>query len=102
MQKIRHELCTEVEVLQTEEINSFISNAKAKIVHLKPTAPAVIAPPRTTSPPVPVHEHFIRLPILNIPHFTGNPLHWQSFWDCFAVATDNNPSLLNLMEMQPV
>ena len=41
----------EAEILQTEEINSSISNAKAKIVQrLKPTTPAVVAPPRTTSP----------------------------------------------------
>ena len=90
----------EAEVLQTEETNSSISNAKAKIVQrLKPTTPAVVAPPRTTSPPVPVHEHFIRLPKLDLPHFTGNPLHWQSFWDCFAAAVDNNPSLTGVRKL---
>ena len=94
-----HEWHTEAEVLQTEQINSSISNAKAKIVRLKPTAPAVIAPQRTTSPPVPVHEHFIQLPILDLLHFTGNLLHWQLFWYCFAAAIDNNPSLTRIQKL---
>ena len=53
----------------------------------------------STSPPVPVHEHFIRLPKLDLPHFTRNPLHWQSFWDCFAAAVDNNPSLTGVQKL---
>ena len=90
----------EAEVLQTEETNSSISNAKAKIVQrLKPTTPAVVAPPRTASTSVPVHEHFIWLPKLDLPHFTGNPLHWQSFWDCFGAAVDNNPSLTGVQKL---
>ena len=48
---------------------------------------------------MPVHEHFIRLPKLNLPHFTGNPLHWQLFWDCFAAAVDNNPSLTGVQKL---
>jgi len=105
----------ETEILQTEEINSSISNAKAKIVQrLKSATPPAVIPPQTTlPPPVPVHEHTTRLPKLDLPHFTGNPLHWQSLWDCFEAAVDNNPSLtrecrsgvtseLNLVEMQPL
>jgi len=62
----------EAEILQTEEINYSISNAKAKIVQgLKPTTPAVIPPQRTT-PPVLVHEDFTWLPKLDWPCFTGN------------------------------
>ena len=46
-----------------------------------------------------VHEHFIRLPKLNLPHFSGNPLHWQLFWDWFAAAVDNNPSLTGVQKL---
>ena len=73
----------EAEILQTEEINSSISNAKAKIMQcLKPaTSPAATPPQRTTHPtPAPVHEHTTWLPKLDLPHYSGSPLHWQSFW----------------------
>ena len=33
------------------------------------------------------------LPKLDLPQFTGNPLHWSSFWDCFEAAVHSNPSL---------
>ena len=59
----------------------------------------MVAPPRTTSPPVPVHEHFIWLPKLDLSHLSGNPLHWQLFWDCFAAAVDNNPSLTGVQKL---
>ena len=34
-----------------------------------------------------------RLPKLEIPVFTGEPLDWQPFWDCFEAAIHVNPSL---------
>lgn len=34
-----------------------------------------------------------RLPKLEIPVFTGEPLDWQPFWDCFEAAIHANPSL---------
>jgi len=87
----------EAEVLQTEEINSSISNTRAKIVQcLKPTTPAVVASLRTTSPSVPVHEHFIRLGSTSL---YREPLHWQSFWDYFTAAVDNNPSLTGVQKL---
>ena len=33
------------------------------------------------------------LPKLEIPVFTGEPLDWQPFWDCFEAAIHVNPSL---------
>ena len=94
----------EEEVLQSEEINSSIYTAKAKITQrLTPTTSAsVVTPPWTdahTSAPTPVHEHFTRLPKLEIPKFAGNPLHWQSFWDCFEAAVHSNPSLTGVQKL---
>ena len=34
-----------------------------------------------------------RLPKLSLPNFSGDPLLWQTFWDSFNVAVNNNPSL---------
>ena len=31
-----------------------------------------------------------RLPKLNLPTFSGEPLSWQTFWDFFSVAVDSN------------
>ena len=40
-----------------------------------------------------------RLPKLDIPTFTGQPLEWQPFWDCFAAAIDSNPSLTGVQKL---
>ena len=40
-----------------------------------------------------------RLPKLSIPTFTGDPLNWQSFWDCFDSAVNSNPTLLNVQKL---
>ena len=40
-----------------------------------------------------------RLPKLSIPTFTGNPLTWQSFWDCFDSAVNSNPVLSNIQKL---
>jgi len=69
----------EAEILQTEEIDSSISTAKAKIVQrLIPTLAAT--PPQrtevhTTPSSVPIHEHVTQLPKLDLLQFTGNPLN---------------------------
>ena len=34
-----------------------------------------------------------RLPKLELPTFSGDPLSWQSFWDSFDAAVNNNPTL---------
>jgi len=106
----------ETEILQTKEINSSVSVAKVKITqHLNSSTSAITPPQRTDSHTVPssepVHEHITWLPNLDLPQFTGNPHHWQSFWDCFEDAVQNNPSHLECrsristhycMEMQHV
>ena len=44
--------------------------------------------------------HFAaRLPKLEIPIFTGEPLEWQPFWDCFEAAIDANPSLTGVQNL---
>ena len=40
-----------------------------------------------------------RLPKLDIPTFTGQPLESQPFWDCFAAAIDSNPSLTGVQKL---
>ena len=64
-----------VEILQTEEINSSISTAKAKILrHLSSTTSTEVSPRRPevhSSPP----DHVTHLPKLDLPQFTSNPLH---------------------------
>ena len=34
-----------------------------------------------------------RLPKLNLPSFSGDPLCWQTFWDSFSAAVDSSPAL---------
>ena len=34
-----------------------------------------------------------RLPKLSLPTFTGEPLSWQTFWDCFSAAVGSSPTL---------
>ena len=40
-----------------------------------------------------------RLPKLTIPVFSGDPLQWQSFWDCFEAAVHNNSSLSDVQKL---
>ena len=100
------------EVLQTEEITSSISTAKAKINHsLTSTVPQAsdtrCEDPSSTAHPPPVsEEHHIResvsltyFPQLDLPQFSGNPLYWQAFWDCFEAAVDNNTSLTGVQKL---
>ena len=44
---------------------------------------------QTTSP----HNHNSRLPKLNLPTFSGNPLRWFTFWDSFEAAVHSNTNL---------
>ena len=100
----------EAEVLQTEEIASSISTAKAKITHcLTPTSAEVTATrhadtsPATHSAPTehPARESFshTRLPKLDLPQFTGNPLHWEAFWDCFEATVHGNTALSGVQKL---
>ena len=45
--------------------------------------------PRDTA----TQENVIRLPYLNMPTFSGDPLSWEPFWDSFQAAVHSNSSL---------
>ena len=48
----------------------------------------------TTTPIVsPQLYNSSRLPKLELPTFSGDPLNWQSFWDSFEAAVNSNPTL---------
>jgi len=90
----------EAEVLQAKETNSTILTAKARITsRLK----SVASVETTSTPPPPPVEHpcesITRLPKLDLPHFAGNPLNWQPFWDCFKAAVDSNRSLTDVQKL---
>jgi len=36
---------------------------------------------------------------LEILVFTGEPLDWQPFWDCFATTIDTNPTLTGVLKL---
>ena len=38
-------------------------------------------------------EAKVRLPKIELPHFDGNPLNFQSFWDLFESTVDKNEHL---------
>ena len=94
--KILDSIHDEAEI-EADRRNQFLY-IQRKGQRLKPTT----GPPPTTAErtaSAPVHEHFIRLPKLDLPKFTGNSLDWQSFWDCFSAAVDNNPSLTGVQKL---
>ena len=66
----------EAEVLQTEEVNSLITTAKAKITHR--LTPQTAAPSPTHSHRIEPREHSDTttcLPKLDLPQFSGNPIY---------------------------
>ena len=94
----------ESEIKKTEEIASTISTAKAKIIHWLTTSSAEasvtdqISPATRLLSTVPEHAvreptSLIRIPKLDMPQFSGNPLYWQSFWDSFEATVHNNTVL---------
>ena len=40
-----------------------------------------------------ISNHESRLPKLQLPTFSGNPLEWLTFWDSFNVAHNSNPNV---------
>ena len=90
----------EAEVLQTEEVNSLITTAKAKITHY--LTPRAAAPSSTHSHRIEPREHSdttTRLPKLDLPRFSGSPIYWQPFWDFFEAAVDTNRSLTGVQKL---
>ena len=56
--------------------------------------------PTTEHTTIPSASHATsRFPKLSIPTFTGDPLNWQSFWDCFDSAVNSNPTLSNVQKL---
>ena len=43
-----------------------------------------------------------RLPKLSLPTFSGDPLSWQTFWDCFSAAVDSSPVLSGVQKFNYV
>ena len=41
-----------------------------------------------------------RLPKLTLPTFSGNPLHWLTFWDSFQATIDLNPNLTEVQKFK--
>ena len=69
-----------------------------------------LVPPTFTQPVVTPHvtpsTHSVsssftvsRLPKLTIPTFNGDPLSWQSFWDCFDAAVHSNHTLTGVQKL---
>ena len=92
----------ETEVLQAEETNTSISTAKAKISH---RLSSISARDTTTAPRTPATDHvdhearITRLPKLELPQFSSNPLKWQHFWDCFEASIHNNNNLTGIQKL---
>ena len=56
-------------------------------------------PPPVTRPISATSQGITRLPKLTIPTFSGDPLQWQPFWDCFEAAVDHNPSISSVQKL---
>ena len=71
--------------------------------HDESDTPAVTEVPLSTNVSSIRHAHHTnegfgnstRLPKLNLPQFSGDPLAWQTFWDSFEAAIHLNPCKLN-------
>ena len=59
------------------------STTADRILHTSSTVTVSDSMHRTTGTP---HQNISRLPKLNLPYFSGEPLVWQTFWDSFEAA----------------
>ena len=76
----------------SSQISQISSNAQQPQQDLTITTSSPLIPlssSQTTSSP----NYSSRLPKLNLPTFSGNPLHWFTFWDSFEAAVHSNPTL---------
>ena len=95
----------EAEIVESEELQSSISRnitrAKRLLNNPKPPASTSDSPhrdggERREERPIAgavAHDNIIRLPRLNMPVFSGDPLSWEPFWDSFKAAVHSSPSL---------
>ena len=95
----------EAEIVESEEIQSSISRQITQVKRLL-SAPTPTSTPNTDTTStqnkskeevIPrdtaTQENVIRLPYLNMPTFSGDPLSWEPFWDSFQAAVHSNSSL---------
>ncbi|XP_065897328.1 uncharacterized protein [Dysidea avara] len=73
------------EVLQAEETTSSISSAKTRIISRLKSTTSTEATATSSK--------------LDLPQFSGSPLNWQPFWDCFQAAVDTNRSLTGVQKL---
>ena len=87
---INQELATIVNETEGVSLTNQTDNNGESLINshtLNPTSPTAQAHLTPTS------SHMSRLPKLNLPTFSGNPLNWNTFWDSFNVAVNSNPNL---------
>ena len=74
---------------------------RVKSTPAAPTAPSTVTPITTDPPPggvvIPATPHThgtkVKLPKLTLPHFSGNPTRWTTFWDSYELAIHGNDEL---------
>jgi len=114
-------------IVESEETQSLLSQKMALINHKLTVSPQSIStsatsdshPPTHTSETVEVSppttttksdhgeptsghaatQYFTRLPKLEVPKYSGDPLNWQSFWDCFESAIHFNSNLSGVQKL---
>ncbi|XP_065885751.1 serine-rich adhesin for platelets-like [Dysidea avara] len=85
--------------LSTLNLSTSTSPSLARVPTIEPRAnPSLTEVMPTTSSNVTGRTHSqqftaSRLPKLTLPTFSGNPLHWLTFWDSFQAAIHLNPNL---------
>ena len=87
---INQELATIVNETEGVSLTNQTDNTGEPLINshtINPTSPTAQAHLTPTS------SHMSRLPKLNLPTFSGNPLNWNTFWDSFNVAVNSNPNL---------
>ena len=89
--------------LEPQGATSEISQVSPQVIqvssHVEPPQQNVPVPTLSSTPHLPSnqttshHNNSSRLPKLNLPTFSGNPLGWFTFWDSFEAAVHSNTSL---------
>jgi len=73
----------------TNEISQVSPQVIQDSSHVQPPQQNLPVPTLNSAP----HNNSSRLPKLNLPTFSGNPLRWFTFWDSFEAAVHSNTSL---------
>ena len=72
------------------ELPSHVSTTIPSVTNHGPTTVTTYTTTPIASPQL---YNTCRLPKLELPTFSGDPLSWQLFWDSFEAAVDTNPTL---------